>query len=407
MSLVHHRSLPRALLLSAESPHTSAAGAIVLHRLFGKFPKSKLLVVTNHLPPAGAATLDCRYEHLPLAADRLSRTRFWEWRPLLRTLGASALVKLERVDALLGGFTPEVVVTLMQDSWFYDLAARYAFARNLPLVLLAHDLAHGFEPVAPRWQARQLVRDRRVARQAFARLCISEPMSEFFQREFGVPSETLLPPRSEEPVAQQPEKCAELKTARRLTLGYAGGLHYGYGEQLLRMIPVLRATGARVEMWGPRPAGAVCALLDATDVFTFHGYAPSPEGAWRGMLECCDAVLQPYLNPAGKFEQQYRTHFPSKLGDALALGLPLLITGPDFASGLRWCLSRGDIAATVTDPRPEALRATLETLRDSPARRLELATQAQAAAPAFDPVPLRARLAAVLENAAHLSADHV
>jgi glycosyltransferase involved in cell wall biosynthesis len=393
------RDAPAVLLFSAESPHSAAPGSIVLQRLFADYPVSKLRVVTNHPPPPDAEKLSCRYETVTLAADRLNRTRFAHWRPILRSLGAGALVRPRGLDAALDGFAPDVVVTLMQDSWYYDLAAEFAFRRGLPLVLLVHDLAHGFEPV-PTWvRQRQHERDRRVARQACVRLCISAPMAEYFAAEFGAPAEVLWPPRSPEPVARPPHLAADLRRPGRLTLGYAGGLHYGYGEQLLRMLPVLRASGAHVEVFGPRPAGRVAALAAATDVFTFNGLAPSPAAAWRALLERCDVLLQPYLDPPGTHAQQYRTHFPSKLGDALSLGLPLLITGPRDASGVAWCAAQGACAWHVDDPSPAALTSALERLRDDPALRVELATRAQAAATRLDAATLRDQFYAHLHRA--------
>jgi len=393
-------SVPSVLLLSAESPHSLAPGGIVLQRLLADYPASKLLVVTNHPPPPEATQLDCRYEFLPLAADRLNRTRFAPWRPILRALGASRLVSPDRVDAALGHFVPDVVVTLMQDSWFYDLAAEYAFRKGLPLVLLVHDLAHGFETV-PTWvRARQIERDKRLARQASVRLCISAPMADYFSREFGTPAEVLWPPRSDQPESQDPALAAELRHPGQLTLGYAGGLHYGYGEQLLRLLPALRATGTRVELFTQPPAGIVAPLAEATDVFTFHGLAPTPEEAWRGLLQRCDAILQPYANPAGPHELQYRTHFPSKLGEALSLGLPLLITGPTYASGLAWCAERPGSAWLVTDTDEDALRRALVRLRDDPDLRVSLATRAQQAALELAAPTLRARFLQHLRDAA-------
>src|SRR5688572_12132569 len=177
---------PRVLFLTSEAPHTGAAGAIVFHRLFADYPADRLLVVTSHLPPDNAARLPCRYEHLPLAVDRLNRTRFWRWRTALRVVGGVKWLDLGAVDRALQGFEPDVVVTLMQDSWYYDFAARYAHRRNLPLVLFIHDLPDGFEPVADSLRARQTRRDAEVYRQAASRLCISEPMRTHFLAATGV-----------------------------------------------------------------------------------------------------------------------------------------------------------------------------------------------------------------------------
>lgn len=390
--------LPRALFLTSEAPHTGAAGAIVFHRLFSDYPTDRLVVVTSHLPPEGAARLPCRYEHLPLKVDRLNRTRFWRWRTALRVLGGTKGLDLGAIDRALDGFKPDVVVTLMQDSWYYDYAARYARERALPLVLFIHDLPDGFEPVADALRARQARRDGDVYRQATRRLCISDPMRAHFARAFGVDGDVLLPPCAETPVSQSPEACRQLRQPGRLTLGYAGGLHYGYGEQLLQLLPALRATGTMLELFGPRPSGILAPLNDATDVLHFHGHAPTPEEAWRGLLQRCDAVLQPYLNPPGEHHRQYRTHFPSKLGDCLALGVPLVITGPVDAAGVAWCLARPVCAAIVTDPGTDAFAAALIRLRENAELRVELAVRAQQHAEAFSPAGLRRRLNALLQN---------
>lgn len=388
--------LPRVLLLSNEAPHTGAAGAIVLYRLFRDFPADRLLVVTNSVLSGTARRLKCRYEHLPLTADRLNRTRLWPWRPILRTLGASSLINLSRIDRKLAGFRPEVVVTLMQDSWFYDVAARYAAGSGLPLVLLAHDVAHGFEPVPDWLQQRQLHRDAAVYRQAKARLCISAGMAKYHQEIFDASGDVLPPPCSDETVSQSPEFCRTLKNPDGLTIGYAGGLHYGYGEQLLRMLPVFRATGTRIELFGPRPTGVLSPLLQATDVFHFNGYAATPEEAWRSLLHTCDAIMQPYLDTPGSHALQYRTHFPSKLGDCLALGMPLLITGPDYAGGVAWCRQRPGIALWAGGNDDESLRRALRRLQEDPGLRVTLAANAQVASEAFAPTPLRRQLTDVL-----------
>jgi len=387
---------PRVLFLTGEAPHTGAAGAIVFHRLFSGYPADRLLVVTSHLPPAGATRLPCRYASLPLRVDRLYRTRFWPWRTALRVLGGAAWLDLGAIDRTLEGFQPDVVATLMQDGWYYDYAARYARRRRLPLVLFIHDLPDGFEPVAPWLRARQQRRDAAVYRQAARRLCISDPMRAHFLASYGVDGEVLPPPRADAFVSQPPEACRQLKQPGRLTLGYAGGLHYGYGEQLLQLLPVLRATGTVIELFCPPPGGILAPLNDATDVLHFHGYAPTPEAAWQGVLSRCDAVLQPYLNPPGAHHRQYRTHFPSKLGDCLSLGLPLVITGPADAAGCAWCLAQPDLAAVVTDSAPGALTGVFRRLREDPEYRIGLASRAQAAARAFSAPDLRGRLQEIL-----------
>jgi hypothetical protein len=55
--------------------------------------------------------------------------------------------------------------------------------------------------------------------------------------------------------------------------------------------------------------------------------------------------------------------FPSKLTDYTAVGVPLLIHGPDYCSAARWALDRSGVAEVITSEAPEALAAALERLR--------------------------------------------
>jgi glycosyltransferase involved in cell wall biosynthesis len=377
--------LPRLLFITNEPPHTAAAGSIYFHRLFSDYPAERLRVISNRPLPSPEQRLGCDYFTHRIWADRLKQTRFWKWRTAARVLGGTDLLSLSSLDRLVGDFQPDAVVTLMQDSWVYELAARYARNKKLPLVLFIHDLPHGFEPVAPWLVKRQLRRDRAIYAQAAVRFCVSPGMEAWFHKEFGIAGDVLLPPRSPNPPSQDPELCRTLKNPGNLTLGYAGGLHYGYGEQIAAMLPVLRATQTRLEIFGPTPSGTLAELKYATDVLTFHGYAPTPEEAWTGLLTRCDAVLLPYLNPPGEHHLQYQTHFPSKLGDMLSLGIPTIVSGPSDAGGVMWCLSSGLSDVVISDNGLEPLKAALERMMESPDLRVDIAKRSREAADVFAP----------------------
>ena len=131
-----------------------------------------------------------------------------------------------------------------------------------------------------------------------------------------------------------------------------------------------------------------------------HGYISPPEAAWKELVANCDVVLQPYLNPPGGHERQYRTHFPSKLGDCLSLGLPLLITGPEYASGVDWCIRHPGCAEIVTDKNPDALAVSLHRLASDPEHRVVLAQGAQSVANEFDIPALRSKCYLAIQEAA-------
>ena len=380
------------LLLTAEPPHPGTAGGIVLHRLFQDYPPERLLVMTSVQVPRDDRRLPCRFVHAPLAVDRLQRTRYWPWRNRLSAWGATRLLPLQGLTRTADRFAPGVVVALMQDSWSYTRAFRLARRLRRPLLLLVHDLPHLFEPLSGRLQRQQRVRDAAISRAAAGVLLISEGMKRWFATEYHVNGDVLLPPRSAEPSGGDPADNLNLKQPGALSVGYAGGLHYGYGEQLLRLLPALRATGTKLHLFTDAPAGEVAPLREATDVITFHRRSARPEEAWERLRACCDVVLQPYLDPPGAHALQYRTHFPSKLGDALSLGLPLLVTGPADASGVVWCRARPDSAVVLTAAGEASIQAALLELRRDGIRRAELGRGAQRWASAFDPAGLRAAL---------------
>jgi len=121
-----------------------------------------------------------------------------------------------------------------------------------------------------------------------------------------------------------------------LTLGYAGSVAYGYGEALVDLIPVLREVGAKILLSTPRPRGILQPLLEAADVVEWMAHRADIIEMWRMMQERVDVMILPYSNPAGSNELLYRTHFPSKLTEYLALGMPVVVSGPEEATGLRW-----------------------------------------------------------------------
>lgn len=123
---------------------------------------------------------------------------------------------------------------------------------------------------------------------------------------------------------------------KALTLGYAGSVAYGYGEALVALIPVLREVGARILISTPRPPEKLKELLEAIDVVEWMPHRVNILEMWQTMQERAAVMILPYSNPAGDNELLYRTHFPSKLTEYMALGMPVVVSGPEFATGVRY-----------------------------------------------------------------------
>ena len=104
-------------------------------------------------------------------------------------------------------------------------------------------------------------------------------------------------------------------------------------------------------------------------------------------------------------QRRMSTSFPSKLTEAVQLGLPIVIWGPEHCSAVQWA-RRGDRALCVTNPNPSTLRRRLEELAGSQSEQEGLAARARDAAEGdFNPERIQAQFIAALQQA--IRAPHV
>lgn len=389
----------RILFISSEIPQTSVAGGLLLYRLL-KEHAGQDIVVVGEPPRPESRLLDCPY-HAPVTPwRRLERSRLNLVHRTLRTLHLIPLLPVEAVDRLLGGFRADVVVSVMLFATWYDSAMRYAQAKDIPLVTVVHDPNEVFDQVYAWAEGLRDRADRRFYRFAKRRLCISPEMEAFCFRKFGVHGDVLYPNRDPALAPRLSEESRSLKIPGRLTLGYAGTLSYGYGDQLVRLLPALRASGTSLVVYG-KVEGPARALLEREDCVALRGFVEDPNEAWTAIKRDCDAVILPYLNPPeGVHRQLYSCHFPSKLPEYLALGMPVIVAGPPIATGVRWASAHPDACLVETSPAPEALARRLDQLKADASLRVRLASNSVVAGREdFDPDRIRGKFFAALSEA--------
>lgn len=376
---------PRILMISDEGPQTGTAGGLLLHRLLADHPADRLRVIARYVPTLGDPLPGVVYHPLTPPWQRFEKSRFNRLKRSLRAFGCVPPVSPARLDALVGDFQPEVVLCVMQHAAFYDTAARYARARKLPLVVIVHDINDDFEPVLPWARTAALKRDAAFYRQAARRFCVSPEMAAYCENRYGAAGDVLYPNRSSGLRPAPPDPPRELRTPGRLTIGFAGNLGYGYGRELCRLLPALRASGSRLVIYARDPGPDCSALAEATDCVELRGFKPASE-AWSGIQRDCDAVWLAYPVPAGEFERLYRHHFPSKLPEYLALGLPVIVTGPSYATGVHWALANNQAAIARVDPSVDDMIRVFSDLTGSADLRGSLAREAISAGNRdFDP----------------------
>jgi glycosyltransferase involved in cell wall biosynthesis len=373
----------RVLILSDEAPQDGTAGGLLLHRLFAGYPADRLHVLTHHVPTMGAPLPGVAYRRLMLPWQRFEKSRFNRLKRSMRAFGLVPPVSSLRVDRMLGGFEPELVFCVMQHAVYYDAAHRFARRRRLPLVTAIHDVNEEFERVYPWALGATRRRDGAFYRYASRRLCVSPEMERLCSGMYGAPGSVLYPNRDEALLARPIGLCAQLRRPPALTLGFAGNLNFGYGEGILQMLPALRAEGVRLVIYGRPPAGAAAPLLDAADCCELRGFVPTAE-AWDGLKRDCDAVWLPYPDLGGQMERLYRHHFPSKLPEYLALGMPVVVSGPAYATGMRW--ARQNLGPELCARNLADLMDIFQRLAADPSTRRKLAERClEAGRRDFDP----------------------
>ena len=87
------------------------------------------------------------------------------------------------------------------------------------------------------------------------------------------------------------------------------------------------------------------------------------------MRDEADVLLVPMsFDPADAANM--RVCFPSKLVDYTAVGLPLLICGPEYSSAVQWARRYPGVAEVIGSPDQAAVEHALDKLAANPAHRL-------------------------------------
>lgn len=388
----HADALPRVLILTREIPQSLNAGSQQLLRVLQEYPDDKLLVVGPPVP-AGAAKLGCRYENFTPKVERWVSTRLHEHVNLANALGLIPDYSLRELDQLVGSFVPDVVLTVMDLFSFYKIAWRYARDRNIPLITLTMDDPMHFQKVAAWAKPLQKRAVNRIYRDAAVSLGVSREMAAWIEEESGKPTETLYFGPPDGLVPRRAAMNRELRRPPHLTVAFAGSLHF-YGRELQRLMPAFEQTGSRLNFYGPETVE-----LPRSAALVNRGVWPIDK-LWNAVQSECDALILPYPG-GGWLKNVFRTHFPTKVSEYMWQGMPVIFTGPDYATGLRWGLDHPQACIAVADPSCEEMAKVLIELRDDVAERVRLGDEALKTAKAeFDPAAIRERFCRFLCAAA-------
>jgi glycosyltransferase involved in cell wall biosynthesis len=226
-------------------------------------------------------------------------------------------------------------------------------------------------------------------------ICVSDQM----RQELGAhPNSFVIHPAPS--FARSRFYAPDLKSPLRVV--YFGNLRE-YGPLIESALRAMNGSDRmRLEVFGGSPLWS----SGAEDYFRSRGvYNPFiPPNQLIESLRCYNAVLV-VMSFDAAMQRRMSTSFPSKLTEAMQLGLPIVIWGPEYCSAVQWA-RRGDRALCVTNPNPSTLRRRIEELAGSQSEQEGLAARARDAAEGdFNPERIQAQFIAALQQA--IRAPHV
>lgn len=371
MSAPHSRA---PLLYIGDVPVESTYyGSAFLHRLLASYPAGKLTIIETATPSEPARRLpSANYLSYRIGQPRWLNTRFHP--QAMVWYSGRAMRIAPKVAAALNGTEFGSILTVAHGfGWL--TAARIAKQRNVPLHLMVHDdwpraanVPHAFRS----WLDKQFAR---VYNQAESRMCVSPWMQSEYHARYGKPAEVLYPSRAPElrEFAEPPERVG--RNDHQFTIAFAGTINSpGYARALIDLSNALTPIGGRLLVFGPLSIEQAREIgLDRPNI-TVGGLLSWPDLMTR-LRDEADALFVPM-----SFEACDRSNmeiaFPSKLADCTAVGVPLVIYGPEYCSAVRWAKENPGVAEVVDVP--ERLGAVVQRLADDPARRFALGTKALA-----------------------------
>jgi hypothetical protein len=261
---------------------------------------------------------------------------------------------VKRICPRIGEFKPEAVLTVAHGySWL--TAARFAENFGLPLHLIVHDHWAGTLSYLPHF-AKLLERYFvNIYKQAVSRLCVSPFMEAEYRQQYGFEGQVLYPSRDKNCPGFDHEPRTYYNDSECLNAAYAGNIFdRGVAELIARLAECLDKRGGRLLLFGPHSTRSLASLGLTRPNIAPQGLIASNDLIVR-MREEADFVFVPESFSSGEIDHNMRIHFPSKLTDYTATGLPLLICGPAYCSAVRWAHTYAPIADVVTTPSIEDL----------------------------------------------------
>ena len=343
---LREKTIPRLLYIGDVPIEASFHGSVLLYRLLQTYPPERLRIIEAGISESvpHRRLPNVIYERSPIRGRRWLHSRFHRWASAALSLDAASRIGI--AQKAFREFRPEAVLTVAHDySWI--TAAAFARRHNLPLHLIIHDdwpsMTRDIPPV-DRWVRSQFCA---VYRQAVSRLCVSPYMNAEYELRYGVTGSVLYPLRA--PIKDLPMPLSKCISNRpELVFGFGGTINTGgHVKAILDLATALESSNGILNLYGPiARTDALKSGLGRKNI-RLCGLVPAEDFVQKLQAEV-DVLFAPMSFAPGD-RGNMRLNFPSKLTEYTATGLPILIYGPDYSSGVRWAVDNPGVAEAAID----------------------------------------------------------
>ena len=368
-------NLPRLLYLGNVPIEWIPSGGAQVYKLLKNYPPSLLRVAQgrdahpfrpeNRLPGVAYDEMDFGWPRLFLTRYAETYSRFLLWR---------APHWKHKVRRIIRDFQPQAILTVAhRHAWI--LADLVAQEHQIPLHLVVHDDVLRMAVLPESLRDRVEKQFGGVYCRAASRLCVSPYTAELYEKKFGCPGTTFWPGRDADMQTFPSPSPRNARHGEPLQFAFSGSINYaGYGDMLGRFAACLEGTGHRLLLFGGlSPEAAQKHGLDRPHV-TRYPSMPVDQLV-RSLREQVDVLLVP-MTFREDMHFDMEISFPSKLTEYTAIGVPILIWGPKYASAVRWGHDNPGVAEVVDTDDDSAVIAAIKKLAADPALRERLATRA-------------------------------
>jgi len=369
---MYTQNLPRILYIGDVPVECTMAGSALIYRLLQNYASEKLCIVETNLSISSQKSRlpNVQYKVYHYASKRLLKSRFVQ--EYASTLLATAPYRGRTIKKVVNNFLPDLIITVAHGfSWL--TASAIASQLNLPLYLIVHDDWISFTPTIKRLSPLLDRKFSKICRQSKKIFCVSPYMADTYRKKYGVEGVVLYPTQAvDTPIFEEPPQKVKSQIVNPC-FAYAGSIHsQGQANNLIALAKVLDELNGRLLVYTSLTQEAVCQF----SLNKYRNIIIKPTIPYKEMIlqlrESVDVLFAP-MNFDLAAKTNMKLCFPSKLADYSAIGLPILIWGPNYCSAIQWAEQNMGVAEVVKDNTEVALRKSVEKLLNNADYRYQLA----------------------------------